>query len=262
MKTISSRDNPLYKTLKKLGSSARERRKTSSTILDGIHLVTSYQHTVGLPEIVVVSPIGLEDPEIREFLRQVPQAQVVILDDALFREVSTVETPTGILAIIKKPEAARPVDGHFAVFLEGIQDPGNLGSILRSAAAAGVEIAYLSGTCVDAWSPRVLRAGMGAHFGVTIQEHADLARAALQFPGTTVATALGAHNSLFDVDLTGPTAFIIGNEGAGISAELLHTARLQVTIPMPGTVESLNAAAAAAICLFERVRQISASGGK
>ncbi len=254
MKTISSRDNPFYKTLRKLGTSARERRKTGKTLLDGVHLVAAHHHAGGLPEALAVSSVGLENAEIRELLAAIPGVPVVVLEEGLFREVSTVETPTGLIAVVEKPKPARP-SNDFCVFLEGIQDPGNLGSILRSAAAAGVDGAYLSEDCVDAWSPKVLRAGMGAHFCLSILEHADLPRMAREFPGTVVATALGAKESLFELDLTGPTAFIIGNEGAGIGQNLLLHADRQVSIPMPGAVESLNAAAAAAICLFERVRQ-------
>lgn len=257
MKTISSRDNPLYKALKKLGTSSRERRKTGRTLLDGIHLVTAYHQIGRLPETIVVSTTGLEDLEIRNLLDRIPRIPVAIMEDEIFCEISTVETPTGIIAIVEKPRPTRPSKQDFCILLEGIQDPGNLGSILRSAAAAGVDIAYLSDTCVDAWSPKVLRAGMGAHFCLTIVEHADLAGTAQEFPGAIVATVLGAQESLFSLDLTGPTAFIIGNEGAGITPELLSHARRQVTIPMPGAVESLNAGAAAAICLFEKVRQAS-----
>jgi TrmH family RNA methyltransferase len=257
MKTISSRDNPLYKALKKLGTSARERRKTGKTLLDGIHLVAAHHQAGGLPETIVVSPAGLEDREIRDLLAEIPGVPVVMLEEGMFREVSTVETPTGIIAVVERPKPARPGSNNFCVFLEGIQDPGNLGSILRSAAAAGADGAYLSDDCVDAWSPKVLRAGMGAHFCLAILEHADLAQAAERFSGTVVATALGARESLFALDLTGPTAFIIGNEGAGITPDLLLHADRQVNIPMPGAVESLNAAAAATVCLFERVRQTS-----
>ena len=130
-----------------------------------------------------------------------------------------------------------------------------MGSILRSAAAAGCDLAYLSADCVDAWSPKVLRAGMGAHFSLALREEPELAKAARLFPGQVLATSLQAQKSLYGCDLTGATAFIVGNEGAGVSPELLDAAGETVFIPMPGGVESLNVGAAAAICLFERVRQ-------
>ena len=143
--------------------------------------------------------------------------------------------------------------------LEDIQDPGNLGSILRSAAAAGVRHAMLSKRCAQAWSPRVLRAAMGAHFVLNIYEFVDLPDAARAFQGTVVATCTRAPRSVYDVDLTSGIALLFGNEGAGLSCELLAAAHEVVAIPMPGRVESLNVAATVAVCLFERVRQLSAA---
>jgi TrmH family RNA methyltransferase len=139
--------------------------------------------------------------------------------------------------------------------LEDIQDPGNIGSILRSAAAAAVSEIYLSSGCVHAWSPRVLRAGMGAHFALQIHEGVDLAGLIERYRGTVVAAVGNAARSLYSVDLRREVALLFGNEGAGLSARLREAAHLRVSIPMPGRVESLNVAAAAAVCLFERVRQ-------
>jgi TrmH family RNA methyltransferase len=146
--------------------------------------------------------------------------------------------------------------------LEALQDPGNLGSILRSAAAAGIARVLLSPDSVQAWSPRVLRAGMGAHFMLHIHENVDLLGAARDFGGRVVVTSGRAGRSLFDADLRGAVALVFGNEGAGVSARLAAAAHEAVAIPMPGAAESLNVAAAAAICLFERVRQVSAGNSR
>ncbi len=143
--------------------------------------------------------------------------------------------------------------------LEDLQDPGNLGSILRSCAAAGVRHVLLSKGSVQAWSPRVLRAGMGAHFMLSIYEQTDLRAAVQDFPGTLIATRPLAPRTVFDTDLTGKLGFLFGNEGAGLSAGLMAAADSLVSIPMPGKSESLNVAAAAAVCLFERVRQLTAA---
>jgi TrmH family RNA methyltransferase len=144
---------------------------------------------------------------------------------------------------------------QFALLLEDIQDPGNLGSILRSSAAAGCDAVFLSRGCADAWSPKVLRAGMGGHFVLSIKESADLLEVATQFTGKILAASLRADKSLYESNLRGKLAFVIGNEGAGLSQALLDAAQQHFIIPMPGKVESLNAAAAAAVCLFEAVRQ-------
>jgi len=139
-----------------------------------------------------------------------------------------------------------------------VQDPGNVGSMLRSAAAAGVSQVLLSKHCVFAWSPKVLRAGQGAHFHLEIHEDIDLPAWAAAYraaSGAVVATVAAGGASLFTAALDGRVALAIGNEGAGVSPALAAQATLRVTIPMPGGTESLNAAAAAAVCLFECVRQ-------
>ena len=253
---ITSKENPLFKAAKKLAGSARERKKAGKTLLDGIHLVSAHYKAACLPEAIIISASAQNNPEIRDFLREAQSSNLFVLADELFREISTVETPTGIAALIRIP-APSVEEADCCVFLEDIQDPGNMGSILRSAAAAGIKQMYLSAGCADAWSPKVLRAGMGAHFHLSIFENSNLLEAARNFPGRVIATILNADQVLFDLDLGGPAAFIIGNEGAGISVDLLEAADSRVSIPMPGAAESLNAAAAAAICFFERVRQTS-----
>ncbi len=255
MKNIISRDNPTYKQLKKLAESSRERRKAGHTLLDGVHLVEAYLQSGRLPELVAVSESGLGHTECGQLLQRMRQVPLLVLADALFAELSPVETPVGLLAQIAIPSAEPGTHPDFVILLEDIRDPGNLGSILRSAAAAGVAAAWLSTGCVDVWSPKVLRAGMGAHFALAIEERADLAQKLAVFDGLSVVTSLQAEKSLYELDLRGPVAFVFGNEGAGVSPLLAEAAGTRALIPMPGRAESLNAAAAAAVCLFERVRQ-------
>jgi len=253
-KHITSRDNPFFKSLRKLAESSRERKKSAKTLLDGEHLIAAYVATGRLPEALLLSGVSEKLSAISGLLSQLSDVPVTEFSPGLFSEISPVKTPSGILALIPIP-SPQQAGQDFCVLLEDIQDPGNLGAILRSAAAAGVQTVYLSTHCADVWSPKVLRAGMGAHFALSIQEDADLPQVAQQLPGMLVAASLDAEQSLFDVSLTGSVAFAIGNEGAGLSAELAQLAQQKIRIPMPGAVESLNAAAAAAICFFERVRQ-------
>lgn len=256
MKRIDSAANPAFKTLRRLVESSRERKKASRSILDGAHLVSAYTEHVGRPEQLIVSRQGLERREIRALLERAEGAEVIQLGDALFDSLSSVATSTGILAVVETPRG-QPVPGvmETCVMLEDLQDPGNLGSILRSCAAAGVDHVLLSRGSAHAWSPRVLRAGMGAHFALTIYEGVDLLAAARNFPGRRIATRLKAQRTIFEEDLTGRLALMLGNEGAGLSPALLAAADAVASIPMPGKAESLNVAAAAAVCLFERVRQ-------
>lgn len=257
MKQISSAANPRYKSLRKLVQSSQERRRTGLSVLDGVHLAAAYRERVGTPRSIAVSRAGLANPEVQGLLEKMAGVEVIVLGDPLFGALSSVATPTGILSVVETPRPrAVPQRMDACAMLEDLQDPGNLGSILRSCAASGVGHVLLSRGSVHAWSPRVLRAGMGAHFALSIHEEVDLVSAARQFEGTRVATQALAPRVVFDVDLKGRIAFMFGNEGSGLSARLLEAADAVVSIPMPGGAESLNVAAAAAVCLFERVRQL------
>lgn len=256
MKKIQSRDNPFFKELLKLAGSARQRGKTNQTLLDGAHLLASYLDAGMSPQHILLNAAALHDAEISALIERAAGVPITHLDDKLFAELSELKTPTGLLALIDLAQPAGTItDSRFALLLEDIQDPGNLGSMLRSAAAAGCDAVFLSAGCADAWSPKVLRAAMGGHFALYIHERQDLPSIAKTFSGTLLATSLQAAHSLYDCDLRGSVAFLIGNEGAGLSDELLSLVTRQITIPMPGKAESLNAAAATAICLFETVRQ-------
>jgi len=257
MKHITSPDNPFYKELGKLAASARQRGKTGQTLLDGAHLLAAYLASGNVPQHLVVTAAAQLDPEITSLLEKLPQVPLMQLDDALFARLSDLKSLSGVLALIALPQAEmRVAQTNFCLLLENIQDPGNLGSMLRSAAAAGCDAVFMSRGCADAWSPKVLRAAMGGHFVLHLHEHADLLDVASQYAGTIFAASLSASTSLYASRLNGKIAFAIGNEGAGLSQDLLGKT-MPITIPMPGNVESLNAAAAAAICLFEAVRQRS-----
>ncbi len=254
MKQISSADNPQYKLLKKIAGAGRERRKLGQTLLDGVHLLSALADSGAAPRLLVLRAGAETAPEIAHCIAHFADTPRIVLSVALFDKLSPVEHPTGILALLDIPQAT-PQASACSLLLENIQDPGNLGSILRSAAAAGAEAVYLSQGCAEAWSPKALRAGMGAHFVLAIHEQQALVEVAANHE-TVIATTLSAGQSLYATDLTGRVAFVFGNEGAGLSPDLLARAACQVTIPMPGKVESLNVAAAVAICLFERVRQL------
>jgi len=256
MKHISSRDNPFFKELLKLVGSSRQRKKTGQTLLDGAHLVQAFLASGHKPQHLLVTEAALQDREVAALLEKFSEVPITQFDDALFAELTELKTPSGILALIEQPASSvSPAHSRFCLLLEDIQDPGNLGSMLRTAAAAGCDAVFLSKGCADAWSPKVLRAGMGGHFVLSIHESADLLAVAAAFQGKLLAASLGAQTSLYDCDLRGKLAFAVGNEGAGLSESLLAAATQQVTIPMPGKVESLNVAAAAAVCLFEAARQ-------
>lgn len=250
---VTSRGNAGYQALRALAENRRARRQAGATLIDGEHLLESALAAGIMPRRLVFAS-GAPDGRLAVWRSRLPEVPLLLLSDALFASLSPVDTPTGLLAEIAIPQALNEA-ARFVVLLEDIQDPGNLGALLRTAAAAGVEQAYLSTACADAWSPKCLRGGQGAHFRLAIRERADLPDVARRFPGAIHAAVLGAEKSLFELDLRGATGFAFGNEGAGLSAALRAEAR-PFSIPMSDRVESLNVAAAAAICLFERVRQV------
>jgi TrmH family RNA methyltransferase len=258
MKTITSRDNAQYKELHKLAGSSQARRKAGRTLLDGVHLCQAWLQLRGLPEQCIVSESALQNPEVADIVGQLEarHGHVLGLPDALYNAVSQVEHGVGVMFLIDTPERAvtEPLSVS-AVLLDNVQDPGNVGSILRSAAAAGIKQVYCSAGTAFCWSPKVLRAAMGAHFVLDIFENVDLAQLVSSSRIATMATSGYATQRLYDVDLKQPVAWLFGHEGQGVADDLLSLASQQVVIPHLGQVESLNVAACAAVCFFEQVRQ-------
>ncbi|MDP2825818.1 MAG: RNA methyltransferase [Sulfuritalea sp.] len=249
---ISSRHNPIFKALRAL---ADDPRRQGHALLDGIHLVTTcFAHGIGVKQLLV-SESGRQNMEIAALLHRAAGLDCVILRDSLFREISGLGAPTGIAAVIDIPPASAGDLSGDAVLLDAVQDAGNVGAILRTAAAAGVRDVFLGMGCAGAWTSRVLRAGQGAHFSLAIREQVDLAAALADCSATSIATVARGGTSLYELDLTGPTIWLVGNEGAGLAPELIATAKVCATIPLASGAESLNVAAAAAVCLFEASRQ-------
>lgn len=258
MKRISSRENPRYKELKRLAASPAARHQAGVTLLDGLHLCEAWLNRCGMPVDCIVAQSELALGAVATLLERVDPGLIVILDDALFGPLAQVEHGPRILFLIRipHPAATERLDGP-CLLLDRIQDPGNMGSMLRSAAAAGMRHVLCSDGCVAAWSPKVLRAGMGAHFELVIHENADLTGWLTRFSGVgkpVCATSSHARASLFETDVR-QASWLFGNEGQGVSAALLESGVQALRIPQPGGMESLNVAAAAAICLFEQVRQ-------
>jgi len=256
---LSSRDNPRIKLFASLGSMSRERRKSGQALLDGTHLLgCALDAGVNLLD-VCVSESGCNNPEILALLDRLPARESpVCVPDTLFAHLSPVDTPTGIIARIALPSygSQMALEQETFIVLDGIQDPGNLGSILRTAAAAGIRLAWLTPGCAQAWSPKVLRAGMGAHFRLLILERADVLAGLATYQGKVVAAGVGKESRMFfDADLRGSVAWLFGGEGQGISPTLLARADEILRIPMMEGIESLNVGAAAAVCLFEQMRQ-------
>lgn len=266
IKAISSRENPLYKELKQFATSSQARRRAGRTLLDGVHLCEAYLQQVGHPPYCVVGESAQMNPEVAAIVAQcmndrivdriLGATQCIVLPDALFNVLSQVEHGVDILFVIETPELALPSRLiESAVLLDTVQDPGNLGSMLRSAAAAGIKQIYCSNGTTFAWAPKVMRAGMGAHFLLEIFEHVELGTLLDRADIPIIATSSHAERQLYELDLTQPLAWLFGHEGQGIDASLLQRATHRIAIPHLGAIESLNVAASSAVCFFEQVRQ-------
>ncbi len=255
MKLITSRENALYKEFKQLATSSAARRKLGQTLLDGVHLCQVFLQQRGQPLYCVVNERDQSHPEIAAVLAQCSN-RTIILPDALYQVLSQVEHGLGLFFVIDVPRPQPPVRlTQNALLLDGVQDPGNLGSILRSAAAAGIGEVWCSPGTALAWSPKVLRAGMGAHFLLTIYEQADLLPLLQEATIPVVATSSHASHTLYQLDLRQPVAWLFGHEGQGVGPGLLAASSERIAIPHRGEMESLNVAACAAICFFEQSRQ-------
>ncbi|HEY5763305.1 MAG TPA: RNA methyltransferase [Rhodocyclaceae bacterium] len=257
---LSSADNPLIKRTRRLVSHARDRREAALVVLDGAHLLAAWSAAGRDLEYVLLGDKGADDAEIVDLLASFPRATIHRVSDRLLASVSPVETPTGVVAVAKQPFPAQAPDERAdSVLLDGVQDPGNLGGILRTAAATGWRQVLLSPDCTQAWSPKALRAGMGAQLALQIHEGVDLVAFLGGYQGLSLAADVGAQESLFALshapDL--PLAWAFGAEGRGLRPAVLAAVGKRVGIPMSAATESLNVGAAAALCLYEGWRRRS-----
>lgn len=258
MDYIHSRQNPVVKHLIKLVGTHRERVRSRQAVISGAHLVdAALQARFPLRHVFLRD--GSTDAELRTLAERAVTAgsRITTLSGELFDAIEQMPSQTGILALIDWPERLPLDPSRGAVYLENVQDPGNVGSILRTAAATSTGQVWLSKGCADVWSPKVLRAAMGAHFVLDVIE--DVAVADL--PSASLAvTTLERATSLYTADLAADGILAFGTEGSGVSAELLERADVRLHIPINDRIESLNVAAAAAVCLFERQRRQSQDG--
>jgi TrmH family RNA methyltransferase len=252
---ISSRDNPLLQRLRKLLRDPAGYRKAGELWLEGEHLCAALRQRGLRPAQAVVGDSAWAQPALRALAQWAPR--VVLLPDALFEGLSALPSPARLGFVLPLPAAPAIDPAAASVVLDRVQDAGNVGSILRSAAAFGFgQVLALQGTAA-LWSPKVLRAGMGAHFGLRLVEGLrvdDLDALAVPLVGTRLDT-----NALLpSAPLPWPCAWVLGHEGQGVAPALLARCALTLRIPQPGGEESLNVAAAAAVCLYESMRRGSA----
>lgn len=257
MKRIASRDNPLYKELRRLAQEPAFGRRQGWALLEGLHPCQEYQQRVAAPRWAVFDADKLgASADLLALWNSVPASQQVVLEGGLLAGLSDIGAAQGAAFVIEPPKPALParIAGQ-CVMLDRVQDPGNVGSILRTCAAAGVRTVLLSDQTASAWGSKTLRAGQGAHFALTIHEGVDLLEAVQRLDVPLLTTALDNADNLYGPALPIACAWVFGHEGGGVQPALLAAATRRVRIPQADGVESLNVAAAAAVCLFEQRRQ-------
>ncbi len=260
VKTITSIHNEAYKNLLKLKRPKRQNEE-NVFLVEGMR---AFQEVVKARDFTIES-IWLDEKAAAHLSKTLEEhfdcPLYMVSSDMLLKASDTV-TSQGVLAVVrrKKEDLAKVLAEHptLAVILERIQDPGNMGTILRTADAAGCGLVFVTGDCVDEYSSKVVRSAMGSLLHVPVF-HVDTAREAivlLKDAGFMVmAGALGATVLPYDVDMIRPVAVMIGNEGAGLSEDAMKAADVLVKLPMIGRAESLNASVAAGILIYEAVRQ-------
>lgn len=257
---ITSRQNPLVQRLRKLLRDGKTRRAEGRFVLEGVRLVEEALQTGWPLEMLIHRPDLSGRAQTLVAACQVRGIDVQAVSDDVLASVEDTGHGQGVIAIAIQQELALPERIDLAIAVDELRDPGNLGTILRSAAAAGAQAAWLTPGCVDAFSPKVLRSGMGAQLRLPVETLAwpEIHARAERYGLFTCLAEAQAHTPLWQADLTRPALLAIGGEAEGFSAQAGAGMVQRLAIPMPGETESLNAAVAASILLYECVRQRAA----
>ena len=250
---ISSRSNPLLARLRRLAGDGAAYRRLGTVLLEGEHLCEAWLARSGARvQHAIVDEAGWAEPRLRRLAGAADE--VALVPAAVLAGLGTLDSPAPIAFLVPAPPPVAVAAGEPSLVLDRVQDPGNVGSVLRSAAAFGFTQAIALAGTAALWSPKVVRAGMGAHFGLRLVEAADPdVLAGLDVP--LFGTSPHADRRLDDIALPWPCAWALGHEGQGIAAGIAARCQAVVAIAQPGGGESLNVAAAAAVCLYETARQ-------
>ncbi|MGF6375289.1 TrmH family RNA methyltransferase [Clostridiales Family XIII bacterium PM5-7] len=252
-KQISSKDNRIFKECQKLAQK-KYRDQEGKYLIEGPNLISEALEHQG--DILYVI--------LREGTSMVATAlETYVMSQGLFDKLAQTETSQGMLGVVKKPETTledlAKIDQHHGnyIVMDRLQDPGNIGTIIRTAEGAGYAAVVVVKGTADVYSPKVIRAAAGSVFRIPIvqvEDNRELLQLVTQMKKRMVVTCLDTDKHYFDEDLTKDIALVIGNEGNGISKELLECAEIKVKIPMNGKLESLNASVAAGILMYEAMR--------
>lgn len=252
---ITSKDNPTIKTAHALLTQSRQRKKLGKTVIEGTHLLEAYLNANLTPDTVIVSESGLQNDEINALLGRLNQIKTLTVSDNLYKEIRRLGESLPIMAMIDMPHLDfNQLITSDCLIINGVQDNGNLGTLLRTASAVGVKTVICTTGSASAWSPKTLRAGMGANFSLDIFENINVDEILAKVKVPMFATSSHTDKVIYQTDLRQPLALIMGHEGQGVDERLLSQSA-PIALPQPNGQESLNVAIAGSLCLYEMLRQ-------
>ena len=252
---VTSDNNQRVKLAKALLTQARQRNKQAQTVLEGIHLIDAALRSDYPFEQLLVAESAHTHSEVQQILsRLTTDISVLVLSDSLYKSIRSLGSGVDIMAIVKIPAPTLPLITTDCLILDDVQDSGNVGTLLRTAAAVGIDTILCTSGTAQAWSPKTLRAGMGAQFTLTIHEGLSVTDILDNVKVPLLATSSHTDTLIYQHDLRTPIAWIMGHEGQGVCAELMQCAT-PIALPQPNGQESLNVAIAGALCLYETLRQ-------
>ena len=254
---IESKDNNLFKETKKL-KERKNRAKSSKYIIEGFSLVQEAFKAELNIEYLIATSDGKE--KIASYLEGYIDEgfKIYEMTNSLFNELISTENPQGILAVVQMNEKPLNLEGNFYLLCDKVQDPGNLGTIIRTAHAVKADGIILTKGTVDIYNEKTIRSTMGSLFYVPVHyddEHMTLVKSLKEKNFKVVVTSLDTDKDFFQENLKGKVLLTVGNEGNGVSNEVYELADTKVKIPMPGNAESLNVAIATSVIMYEKIRQ-------
>lgn len=253
---IESKENTIYKEAKKL-KERKNRNKISKYVIEGFRLIEEAIKANLDIEYLILTQLGFEKLNNYIDKSNMEDKKIYCINDNLFKDLTCTENPQGIIAIVNMKNKKLDFSGDFYLLCDKVQDPGNLGTIIRTAHAAGVNGIILSKGTVDIYNEKTIRATMGSLFYMPIYYDDDfkLINSLKKDGFKLIVTSLESSKDFFKEELSGKVILTVGNEGNGVSKEVLDLADRRVKIPMPGGAESLNVAIATSIIIYEKVRQ-------
>lgn len=252
--TITSKDNKLIKHAHALLTNYRIRKKSLQTVIEGVHLLDAYLKQGLTVDTLIVSWHAQTHKEVASLLAKVDDKKIIVVDDVVYKHIRTLGDGVDVMAIISTPTPSLYEIDNDCLILNGVQDAGNIGTLLRTASAVGINTVITTPNTASLWSPKCLRAGMGAQFSMQIFEQIAIDTLLQQLKIPLFATSSHTSTTIYDCDLTQKIAWVLGHEGQGVCQELMNKATT-LTLPQPNGQESLNVGVAGSVCFYEMLRQ-------